>query len=35
LPFLKAKAISAGQGFGMAVTLDGRAVAWGNNGVML
>jgi len=32
LPFLKAKAISAGQGFGMAVTLDGRAVAWGNNG---
>ncbi|NLK81724.1 MAG: hypothetical protein GX277_05965, partial [Bacteroidales bacterium] len=31
-PFLKAKVISAGQGFGMAVTLDGKAVAWGNNG---
>ena len=31
-PYLKAKAVSAGQGFGMAVTLDGKAVAWGNNG---
>ena len=31
-PFLKAKAVSAGQGFGMAVTLDGKAVSWGNNG---
>ncbi len=29
--YLQARAISAGQGFGMAVTLDGRAVAWGNN----
>ena len=31
-PYLKAKAVSAGQGFGMAVTQDGKAVAWGNNG---
>ncbi|MBP5370566.1 MAG: hypothetical protein J6Y55_01450, partial [Bacteroidales bacterium] len=31
-PYLKAKAVSAGQGFGMAVTLDGKAVAWGCNG---
>ena len=31
-PFLKAKSISAGRGFGMAVTRDGKPVAWGNNG---
>ncbi|WP_045465702.1 T9SS C-terminal target domain-containing protein [Sporocytophaga myxococcoides] len=30
--FLKAKAISGGQGYGMAVTIDGKPVAWGNNG---
>jgi len=30
--FLKAKSIAAGQGFGMAVTLDGKPVSWGNNG---
>jgi alpha-tubulin suppressor-like RCC1 family protein len=29
--FLLAKSIAAGQGFGMAVTLDGKPVAWGNN----
>ncbi|MBC7388036.1 MAG: hypothetical protein H7329_02385, partial [Opitutaceae bacterium] len=31
-PYLKAKSISAGQGFAMAVTRDGKPVAWGNNG---
>ncbi len=30
--YLKAKAISGGQGFGMAITIDGKPVAWGNNG---
>ncbi len=30
--YLKAKSIAAGQGFGMAVTVDGKPVAWGNNG---
>ncbi|MFL5730390.1 MAG: T9SS type A sorting domain-containing protein [Cytophagaceae bacterium] len=32
LPFLKAKSIAAGQGFGMAVSIDGKPMAWGNNG---
>jgi alpha-tubulin suppressor-like RCC1 family protein len=31
-PYLNAIAISAGQGYSMAVTSDGHAVAWGNNG---
>ncbi|WP_028980568.1 T9SS type A sorting domain-containing protein [Sporocytophaga myxococcoides] len=30
--YLKAKSIAAGQGIGMAVTLDGKPVSWGNNG---
>ena len=30
--YLKAKAISGGQGFAMAVTTNGIPVAWGNNG---
>ncbi len=30
--YLKAKAISGGQGYGMAVTIDGKPVAWGNDG---
>ncbi|MCR6640378.1 MAG: hypothetical protein NVV82_15620 [Sporocytophaga sp.] len=29
--FLKAKSIAAGQGIGMAVTIDGKPVTWGNN----
>lgn len=31
LPYLNATKIAAGQGFCMAVTNDGKAVAWGNN----
>jgi alpha-tubulin suppressor-like RCC1 family protein len=31
-PYLKAKSIAAGQGFGMAVSIDGKPMAWGNNG---
>ncbi|MCU0428705.1 MAG: gliding motility-associated C-terminal domain-containing protein [Cytophagaceae bacterium] len=30
--YLKAKAISGGQGFAMAVSVDGVPLAWGNNG---
>ena len=30
--YLKAKSISGGQGFAMAVTLDGKPMTWGNNG---
>jgi len=33
LPFLKAKKISSGQGFGMAITIDNKPVAWGNNSI--
>ncbi|MFN3404315.1 MAG: T9SS type A sorting domain-containing protein [Cytophagaceae bacterium] len=31
-PYLKAKSIAAGNGFGMAITTDGKPMAWGNNG---
>ena len=30
--FLKARAIGGGQGFGMAVSIDGIPLAWGGNG---
>ncbi|MCL2328517.1 MAG: hypothetical protein FWC39_08405, partial [Bacteroidetes bacterium] len=30
--YLQAKQVAGGQGFGMAVTLDGRAVVWGGSG---
>jgi len=32
--FLQAKQVAGGQGFGMAVTLDGRAVVWGGGGCL-
>ncbi|MFN3404317.1 MAG: gliding motility-associated C-terminal domain-containing protein [Cytophagaceae bacterium] len=31
-PFLKVRSAAAGNGFGMAITIDGKPMTWGNNG---